>query len=167
MGSGKSTVGPLLAEALGWRFVDADRRVEAEEGRTIPEIFRDDGEEAFREIEHRVTSALLARSSLVIASGGGWPCRESRLEALPRDTLSVWLRVGAERALERTRSEAAGRPLLDVEDPLERARELLGHREPFYRKARWSVDTEVHSPASAADMVARRLRTDPERPLHV
>ena len=165
MGSGKSTVGALLATELGWTVLDLDAEIERREGREIPAIFREEGEAAFRVIEHRVAEDVLRGEGLVLASGGGWPCRPGRLEGLPPGTLTVWLRVSAEASLDRTRAQAVTRPLLQVADPLSRIRELLAEREPYYRGAHWWVDTDLHSPPEIARQVAERLRDDPERPL--
>jgi shikimate kinase len=165
MGSGKSTVGPLLAKALGWTFRDLDAEIERKEGRGIPAIFRDEGEAAFRAIEHRTAGDLLRGDDVVLASGGGWPCRAGRLEGLPPGTLSIWLRVSADASMKRTAGKAGTRPLLQVEDPASRIRELLAEREPYYRGAHWWVDTDLHSPPEIARQVAARLRDDPERPL--
>lgn len=142
MGSGKSTTGRHLARELGWRFVDADREVEEEAGRSIPEIFALQGEPAFRALEDRVTRRLLERDGWVVAAGGGWPCRRGRLESLAPDTGSVWLKASPETVWERTRRSPTRRPLLEVPDPRARIRELLAEREDFYRKARWTVDTD-------------------------
>jgi shikimate kinase len=165
MGSGKSTVGARLAERLGWGFADLDSAIEEAEGRSIPQIFAEEGEEAFRRIEHGLALALLQGDRLVLASGGGWPCREGRMEGLGPDTLTVWLRVSPERALERVRGQDVRRPLLEVGNPLDTARELLARREPYYGKALWWVDTEVHPPGEVVRLLAERLRTEPERPL--
>jgi len=167
MGSGKSTTGAGVAEALGWRFVDLDDQVESVAGKGIPEIFREEGEEAFREIEDREARRLLAEDELVIASGGGWPCRPGRIAGAGRETLSIWLRVSGEVALERTRGHDIERPLLAVEQPLDRIRELLAEREPHYRSAAWWVDTDLRTPADVVGVIVNRLRTDPERPLRV
>jgi len=167
MGSGKSTVGAGVAEALGWRFVDLDDQVESVAGRRIREIFCKEGEEAFRQIEDREARRLLAEDQLVIASGGGWPCRPGRIAGAGRDTLSIWLRVSGEVALDRTRDQEVERPLLEVERPLDRIRELLAEREPHYRSAAWWVDTGVRNPADVVEVIVNRLRTDPERPLRV
>ncbi len=165
MGSGKSTVGPLLARELGWRFVDLDTAVEREAGRTISHIFREEGEEAFRAVEDRMARRLLGEDLIVLASGGGWPCRPGRMEALPENTLSIWLAVPPELALERARGQGTERPLLDVPDPLRRTRELLVRREPYYRAAHWWVDTERRTPPEVVGRVVDHLRTEPERPL--
>ncbi|MFW5904960.1 MAG: shikimate kinase [bacterium] len=157
MASGKSAVGRHLARRLGWTFLDADREVEAEAGRSIPRIFAEEGEDAFRRHETEVMQRLLARRQVVLASGGGWPCREGRLERLPEGTLSVWLRVSPREAVARASRSSHSRPLLDVERPGDRARELLAAREPFYRKAHLAVDTEGRTPGEVAREIARHL----------
>lgn len=167
MGSGKSTVGRVLARRIGWSFVDVDRLIEEEEGREIPRIFREDGEEGFRRIEHRIVRRLLLEDDIVLAPGGGWSCRPGRLEGVPADTLSIWLRVSPEKALERVRGHRGGRPLLEVEDPPSRTRVLLAGREPYYRRADWWVATDLHSPLETVERVTERLERDPERPLRV
>lgn len=165
MGSGKTTVGRFLADGLGWRFVDLDEMIEAEEGRTIPTIFREDGEEGFREIEDTLAQRLLLEDRIVLSSGGGWPCREDRLESLPDGTFSVWLQVSAEAALERVGRQGARRPLLEVTDPSVQVAKLLADREPYYRRAACWIDTEVLVPMEAARRIAECMQEDFERPL--
>ena len=87
MGSGKSTVGPLLAARLGWGFVDVDATLETEEGASVAEIFRTKGEAYFREAEVRVATRVLERDRIVVGSGGGWGASAGRLRALPRGTI--------------------------------------------------------------------------------
>ena len=142
MGAGKSSVGPELAGRLGWRFVDFDDVVEQRAGASIETIFARDGEARFRELEERVARDLLAEDNVVLGSGGGWAAAPGRLDELPEGTASVWLRVSAERALERVRADATARPLLAVDDPLAAASELLAGRVDAYRRATWAVDTE-------------------------
>lgn len=167
MGSGKSTAGAGLAKALGWRFVDLDVQVEAVTRKRISEIFLDVGEEGFREIEDREALRLLAEDEVVIASGGGWPCRPGRIDQVGSETLAIWLRVSGEVALDRTRAQDVERPLLAVERPLDRIRDLLARREPYYRSAAWWVDSDLRTPADVVEVIVNRLRTDPERPLRV
>jgi len=158
MAAGKSAVGRSLARELGWRFLDADREIARIEGRSIAAIFREDGEAAFRELEARVTAQLLQEDRVVVASGGGWPCRPGRLDALPPGTLSIWLQVRDDVILERASRRKGQRPLLDVEDPATRIRELLAEREPWYRMADWTVAGDHGSPAQLARRIAARLR---------
>lgn len=161
MAAGKTTVGRELAVLLGWRFLDVDQEIERRRGRSIPDIFREMGEAAFRAIEAEVASELVVDSEIVLAPGGGWVSGPMDLEALPPETLTVWLRISPEEILRRV--SAAGdpgetRPLLRSADPLERVRTLLNAREPIYRKAALWVETEARSPHEIADEIARAVR---------
>src|SRR4029453_817590 len=91
MGAGKSVCGRLLARRLGRCFVETDDMIVASEGRSIPEIFRDAGEEAFRQLEAETLDALALKSGEVIATGGGLPCREGRMDRLRELGTVVWL----------------------------------------------------------------------------
>lgn len=152
MGSGKSTVGPLVAEGLSWRFEDFDERIEREEGRSIRRIFAEDGEAHFRELEDRVARSLLEEPEVVLGSGGGWAAVPGRLRALSPATLSVWLRVSPEVALARAGS-AGDRPLLAGRDPLGEARRLLAKRSSAYAEARAEVDTDRRSPIDVSGAI--------------
>ena len=154
MGSGKSSVGRVLARRLGWDFVDLDAQVEKAERRPVAAIFAEAGEGLFRAVEAREAEAILARDGVVMAAGGGWAAAPGRMESLPPETASVWLRVSAEEAVRRSRPRSGKRPLLAVADPLERARELLAAREPCYARAGLEVDTEGQS---VEDVAARIL----------
>ncbi|NIP57121.1 MAG: hypothetical protein GWM92_09825 [Gemmatimonadetes bacterium] len=150
MGSGKTSVGRRLARLLGWAFHDFDARVESVAGGSVSEIFRRHGEARFRELEAEVGRRLLTAERAVLASGGGWPAREGRMESLPEGTLSVWLWVSPEEAVRRARAEGATRPLLASEDAVERARKLLEERLPHYRKASLVLDSESAPPEGLA-----------------
>ena len=145
--------------------MDLDEVIELEQGKEIPQIFREDGEEGFRRVEHALAEGLLVQDGIVLAPGGGWPCQEGRLEGAGSSTLSIWLQVSPEGVLDRVRGQPSGRPLLEVPDPLERIRALLAERVRYYQKAQLRVDTECHSPQEVVRRVTDRLRTDPERPL--
>lgn len=159
MCSGKSTVAAELARRLGWDHLDLDRVVEAREGRTIPEIFREDGEARFRLLEAEATAEVAGRSGVVLAPGGGWATNPALLERLGPGTLSVWLRVSPESVLLRAGPVREGRPLLDVPDPLAAVRRLLAEREPFYRLADLAVSTDALEPASVASLIENEIRT--------
>jgi len=158
MAAGKSAVGRALARELGWRFLDMDREIARQEERSVQAIFRDDGEAGFREIEGRVASELLALDQVVLASGGGWPCRPGRLDSVSHETLSIWIQVRVGTIVERAMRRKGARPLLDVPDPETRVRELLAEREPWYQMADWTVSGDHGSPAQVARRIAARLR---------
>jgi shikimate kinase len=153
MASGKSTVGPLLARHLGWRFVDLDECVEAEEGRPVSEIFRLRGEAHFREVEDRLTRGKLREDRVVLGSGGGWAAHPGRLRDLPAGTVSVWLRVSPEEAVRRSEDQPGRRPLLGGPDAVREARDLLSAREVQYVDADLEVDTEGRTPEDVADHI--------------
>lgn len=166
MGAGKTAVGRELAVALDWVFRDVDAAVEARAAMPIHQIFQEFGEEAFRQLEARVAEELLGTPDAVVATGGGWPCAPNRLEVLGHHSLTIWLRLSAREAVRRVQADAAmERPLLQVQNPLERARELLEAREPFYRKADWWVDAERESPRDIATRIVRHLKESPDTPL--
>lgn len=109
MGSGKSSVGRLLSRRLGWEFVDLDRAIEREEGRSIPEIFSESGEEYFRDLEHRLLLRALGESGArVVACGGGAIVCPGNRERL-KEVATVFLEEDLEALYERTRNP--GRPL--------------------------------------------------------
>jgi shikimate kinase len=153
MGSGKTLVGQALARRLGWGFRDFDQEVKIRSGLPIPEIFRQHGEGHFREMEAQVGQEVLLDESVVLASGGGWPTVLGRMEGLPEGTLSVWLIVTPEEAVRRAREEGPTRPLLEVKDPLARARKILAEREVHYRKAEVALDSQEGNP----EELARRI----------
>lgn len=145
MGSGKSSVGRALGKALGWRFIDFDHVIATEEGRTVPEIFRASGEAHFRRTEERVGQRLLGEERVVLASGGGWAVAPGRLDEVPPGTATFWLKVSSAEAVRRVGAGSEVRPLLAAPDAKERASRLLEEREPFYRVAKWAVDTDRRS----------------------
>jgi len=154
MGSGKTSAGRLVADRLGWRFVDFDDEIVKEAGASIPEIFREEGEPAFRAREAAAAERLLREKRVVLASGGGWGAVPRRLTELPPGTESFWLKVAAPTVIERAAREPGSRPLLDRGDALEEAARLLAERDAVYCQARWTVDTE-HS--TVEDVAARIL----------
>jgi len=163
MGSGKTSAGRLVADRLGWRFVDFDDEIVSEAGASIPEIFRGEGEPAFRVREAAVAERLLGEKHVVLASGGGWGAVPGRLTGLPSGTESFWLRVTAPTVIERAAREPGSRPLLDRGDALEEAARLLAERDPVYRQARWTVDTERSAVEDvAAQILEILMREHPE-----
>src|SRR5262247_2740935 len=120
MGAGKSVCGRLLARRLGRCFVETDDMIVAREGRSIPEIFGHDGEERFRRLEGETVELLRLKSGDVIATGGGFPCREGRMESLRAIGTVVWLRGDLRELCNRATSQGqrpmlAGRSWAEVE----------------------------------------------------
>jgi shikimate kinase len=138
MGAGKSVCGRVLARRMGRCFVETDDLIVARDGRAIPEIFRQAGEEAFRRLEGEALDALALKSGDVIATGGGLPCREGRMEALRALGTVVWLRGDLPALLDRA-SRVGGRPMLE-RSPAE-LEALYRAREPYYARAHVTVDT--------------------------
>jgi shikimate kinase len=138
MGAGKSVCGRLLARRLGRCFVETDDMIVSRDGRSIPEIFRQDGEEAFRRLEAETLESLRLKSGEVIATGGGLPCREGRMEALRALGTVVWLRGDLSALLDRA-SRIGGRPML-ARSPAD-IEALYRGREPYYARAHVTVDT--------------------------
>ena len=153
MGAGKSTVGPLLADALDWDFIDLDHEVERREGMPVHEIIRDKGLDDFRRRESEVGRQILRRQHLVFSVGGGWPAQPDHMELLGGDTVSIWLKVGVVSALKRIAASTSVRPLLQVPDPLETATALLAERERHYGRGSIAVDTEGMSPDQVLDTI--------------
>jgi len=156
MGTGKSSVGRLAAEQLGFAFIDTDDWIEHEVGRTIPEIFALQGEAAFRQYERDVVNALSARRDTVIATGGGLVVDPSNLASLKSHSLVVCLWASPETVWERVRGQTH-RPLLQAPDPPGKIRELLELRGPAYRQADVLVNTEFRSSKDVAQQVLHQF----------
>jgi shikimate kinase len=135
MGTGKTTVGKLLAKQLGYEFMDTDELIEARQGRTIPQIFRESGEVAFRQMEADLAQELAGREGLVIATGGRLMLDPVNAAALSRQGWVFCLVANVEEILRRlTKDKQQHRPLLAGADPGERIVALLRQREEAYRR---------------------------------
>jgi shikimate kinase len=154
-GTGKSTVGRVLATRLGWGFVDADERLEAGAGRTIAQIFAAEGEAGFRDRESAVLAETAALTRHVIATGGGIVLRQSNRELLRNSGFVVWLTATPEQAFARLQADpatAARRPNLTPAGGLEEMKALMAAREDLYRQtAHLALDAGDRSPESVAD----------------
>ena len=144
MGTGKSSVGRFVAQALHFTFLDTDAVIEARAHKTIAEIFRQDGEPAFRQWESRIVQELGERNKTVISTGGGLPINSANMDSLKAHSLVVCLWASPETIFERVRDHEH-RPLLQQPDPQQKIRDLLAVREPFYRQADVLVNTEQRS----------------------
>jgi shikimate kinase len=153
MGAGKTTVGRLAATRLGWEFFDSDAQVLAATGRTVPDIFAEDGEPAFRAEESRVLAeAMTGSAPAVISVAGGAVLSEDNRALLARSGVVVWLRADPA-TLGRRVGTGAGRPLLG-EDPLESLTALDEVRRPLYASvAHLVIDVDELSPDDVVDRV--------------
>lgn len=152
MGSGKTTVGKVLADFLGCPFVDLDDLVVKKAGRSIPDIFAQDGETSFRQTEAAVLRQAVEKygeNTVVIALGGGAVTTPASIPLLRNKTVCIYLKASLETILKRLEGETEGRPLAD-----ERLAERLTEREPLYEKtAHVIVDTDGLSPEEVADEI--------------
>jgi shikimate kinase len=154
MGSGKTTVGPLVARRLGWNFVDVDDAIEAEAGATIAELFSRHGEAAFRERERAAIETLAAKDSLVLALGGGaieHPTTRKLLVTAP-GTLLVHLEVKLATTRARCRGTEHTRPVLADQANLE---SRYQRRLPLYREAHVSIAVDALTPKQVVDAILR------------
>jgi len=144
MGCGKTTVGRKLQELLGYPFLDTDQLIESRTGRTISEIFADQGESAFRDLETQVLGELsgAAAARQIIATGGGIVGRPENRELLRKLGFVVWLRAPVDTILQRV-SRNHDRPLLQTDDPRARMEALLAERMPLYQ-ATSHLEIETH-----------------------
>lgn len=177
MGCGKSAIGRAISRRLGGRHVDTDQEIERLRGKKIPEIFRDEGEDAFRAVEHTVVrkltyaaarhraSAQAADSArvkpLIVSTGGGTPLRPENADMLRRIGEIVWLTASTETIVKRVTRNIEGRPLLAgcQNDPAARIESLVAERAPRYAAvAAHSIDTSrFASPDEAAQYIISKL----------
>ena len=153
-GSGKTTIGRLVAERLSAAFVDIDAIIERREGRPITLIFAEKGEATFRAMERKEMETALAGEPAVIAPGGGWAAQPGAIDSAKPHALVIYLYTRPETAAQRA-APAGTRPLLSGEDPVGRMRELQKDREPFFRNAHAHVDTDRKSVQQAMIEVVR------------
>lgn len=140
MGTGKTRVAQQLAKDLGREFVEMDSIIENREGITINEIFATKGESYFRKVESEVVKELAERGVLVISAGGGVVLNSDNIEKLQENGILICLDAEPEEILRRVGKEKR-RPLLNVDDPLRKIKELLSFRKPYYDKIKIHIDT--------------------------
>lgn len=165
MGSGKSTIGPILANTLGFEFVDIDRAVEKKAGKRVIEIFAKDGEETFRSLERATLRDIATRSHSVVSLGGGTIADEENFRLIRDSGIIVYLKLSPEEILHRVHHRTdrplltgAGGERLPVEEIEKRVQDLLARREEFYARADVVIQTDRKRVGTTVDEVVRRLR---------
>ena len=159
-GAGKTASASLIADTLGWDVADTDEMVQTATGKRILEIFRDEGEERFRDLEVEAVREACQLNNAVIATGGGAILREKNRRAMADGGFVVCLEARPETILRRLTagSRALDRPLLATEDPLTRIRELKSARQHLYALCDWTVHTDAMTPKEVADEVVRAYK---------
>lgn len=157
MGAGKTAVGRELTNILKWGLIDIDDEIVKAQGLNISDIFSSFGEAAFRDLETEMIRETAAKNNVIISTGGGAVLRQENRELLNNNGIIVCLIATPETILERT-GRSAKRPLLNVEDPLGRIKELLEARRPFYEKADIIIDTEAKTPRQVAEEILEGVK---------
>ncbi|OGW52924.1 MAG: shikimate kinase [Nitrospirae bacterium RBG_13_43_8] len=157
MGTGKTAVGRELSRLLNMKLVDVDTEIEKSRQMTINEIFKQFGELRFREIETEMIRKLSERKDVIISTGGGAVLRQENVDVLREQGIIVCLMATPETILKRT-SHSSHRPLLQVEDPFGKIKELLDFRRPFYEKADIMIDTDCRTPRQIAEEIIDKMK---------
>lgn len=157
MGTGKTAVGRELSRLLNMKLIDVDTEIEKSQKMTINEIFRQFGEPRFREIETEMVKKVSEDNNIIISTGGGIVLRQENMDSLRENGVIVCLTATPETILKRT-SHNSDRPLLQVEDPLKKIKELLDFRKPFYDKADIMIDTEGKTPLQIAEEIIEKVK---------
>ncbi len=159
MGVGKTAVGKVLAEKLQKKFVELDSLIEQKAGKSIPDIFQQDGEIVFRELEIEVTKEVSKNKNLVVACGGGLVLNKINIDRLRQQSRIVYLTASPGVILKRVSGEEGQRPLIEVDNPILTIREMLRFREPFYEGAAdITIDTSKLDINSAAEQIISKLK---------
>ena len=145
MGSGKSTLGRWLAEAMDWSFIDLDHFIENKYHKTIPQIFEDYGEDGFRDMEAKCLQEVSEFEKVIVGSGGGTPCFFNNMEVMNSTGLSIYLKLTPQVIYDRLQTSQAKRPLIagkSGDELLDFIAVKLAERESFYKQAILSADAE-------------------------
>ena len=158
MGVGKTTVGELLAQNLGYEFIDMDNEIEKRERATINEIFQIYGESKFRKLESMLVKELSEKDKVVISCGGGVIINKDNAETLSRNSWMIHLTASIGEIIERTKFDK-NRPLLKVNNRLNTVSELYELRKPIYHKyADITIDTTGKNPVKIVEMVLEAIK---------
>jgi len=158
MGTGKSSIGKLLAQKLKWNFVDTDSLIGKSAGMTISEIFTKKGEPKFRDMESDILQQVLSKENQVISTGGGIVLREENMNRMKQNGIIIALSATPEIIFARTRHRKT-RPVLGDEPTLDRVKEILNFRSSLYAQADFSINTSALSKDKIITLILDFLKT--------
>ena len=156
MGAGKTTIGKILSQKLNYNFVDLDFDIEKEQGISISEMFEKHGEKYFRDAETESLRKFSEKSNQIISTGGGIVIKDENWQIMRNRGVSVYLKSSIKTLFNRVKHKST-RPLLNVENPFEKAKELFSSRESLYEKSDIIIDREGLEPGDVADAIVREL----------
>ena len=164
-GAGKSTLGRMVAEKLGWQFVELNKEIERNNGMSVPEIFAMYGQEGYRRFEQAALRKLIARDGpMLLATGGGIVAEPVTFDLILSSFYTIWIKAEPEEHMRRVREQGDLRPMGGDASAMQELRAILVSREPFYARARTTVDTARLSVEAAAErlhaVIASKLKTD-------
>jgi len=158
MGSGKSTVGKILAQKIGFLYIDLDTVIELSEGMKISRIFEEKGQDYFRKVESEVIYKIYNNTGCVFSCGGGVVLNEKNMDIIKKSSIVVFLSVNAETVFERLK-EDGNRPLLATGNREVKIREMLDFRQPLYLKyADIAIDANQITPGEAAEEIEEAIK---------
>jgi len=165
MGAGKSTIGPILANTIGWDSCDLDLLIEKQQSKKIKQIFEQEGEKFFRKIETEMLKAISTKSNLVVSLGGGTMASESNLAILKKSGTTIYLKASADSFYKRLKYKR-DRPSLNVNESenftkdklVDRINDLMNKRKKFYEQADITVDTDNSSVGRTVDKIVKLLK---------
>ena len=152
MGSGKTTIGKKIAEKTGMKFTDTDELIVQKAGKSINQIFIDDGELFFRDMESEIIEEVSKQENIVISTGGGAVLRDKNTENLKQNGVLFYLYAPAEEIYRRIKDDK-DRPLLNTENPVETLKIIQARRESLYNQADFKINTCEKAPEKTADEI--------------
>jgi shikimate kinase len=155
MGSGKSTVGKILAEKLNMNFIDIDKLIEEKEGMKIKDIFEQKGESYFRELERKQIEAIVNQEGLVVSTGGGLGANLDNMNLMKKNGDVVWLDVSLNTVLDRLKNDQ-DRPLL--KQPTEKIKQLFEERKNVYRLANIRINADKKTPSQIVEEILSKIK---------
>ena len=169
MASGKSTIGPIRANTLGWNFFDVDKEVEKKEGMKITELFKLKGENYFRSVESEVLKNLSEKNNVIISLGGGTIADNNNFKIIKSTGKLIYLKSSPEMAYKRLRYKT-DRPALHIEGEelpvkeqlLEKINELQKNRKKYYERSDFIIDTDAETVGKTVDKIARFIKNEIE-----